>query len=54
MNDFLSFVSFNQVLTSSFSSIGTANKILEAKEKERSKEEKGKGKETPLRKKAKR
>ncbi|KAF8798934.1 hypothetical protein BYT27DRAFT_7228197 [Phlegmacium glaucopus] len=33
--------------------VGTANKILEAKEKERSKEDKGKGKETP-RKKAKR
>jgi hypothetical protein len=36
-----------------FSSIGTADKILEAKEKERLKEDKGKGKETP-RKKAKR
>ena len=53
---FLSYVSFNQMvmtLTPS-SSIGTANKILEAKEKERSKEDKGKSKETPPRKKAKR
>lgn len=51
----LIYVSFNQVLltSSSFSSIGTANKILEAKEKERSKEDKGKGKESPPRKKAK-
>ena len=41
--------------TSSFYSVGTANKILEAREKERSKEEKGKEKDSsPKRKKAKR